>query len=90
MSYSEVKVAFKAEEHAAAKAADQIYEEISEALADGLQPTDVVVVAGIVQPSAKLWAYLAGASKQEFASRLIAIGVMLARDNWPEDVPVPE
>ena len=88
MSYSEAKVAFKPAEHEAAKAADQIYELISGALADGVQGTDIAVIAGILQPSTKLWGYLASTSKEEFAKRLIAIGVMLGRDNWPEDPTV--
>ena len=79
--YDKTKVDWKDEEHQAAENADQIYEVLHPALADGVQAGDLAVVAAIFKPSMEVWKFLAGGNKAEFARKLIALGVMLERDN---------
>jgi hypothetical protein len=81
MAYDESKVNWSPEEHDAAENADKVYEAVSVAVADGLNTADAAVAFQILQPSMKLWSYLAGGTKEQFASKLIDLGVMLKRDN---------
>lgn len=81
MAYDEGKVAFSAEEHEVARAADTVYESVRTVLADGAQLTDITIAAALFQPMMKIWTHLAGGSREDLANRLIALGVMLARDN---------
>lgn len=81
MSYDEAKVNWTPAEHEAAENADKIYEAVSTAVADGVDTEDAAIAFQVVQPSMRLWAYLAGGTKEEFASKLIDLGVMLKRDN---------
>lgn len=81
MGYDRNKVNFKDEEHDAAQAADQIYEAAAAAAADGLSLDDLSVALGLLVPGKNLVAYLTGGSRADMAKRLIAVGVMLERDN---------
>lgn len=81
MGFDRNKANWSEEELQAAEAADKIYEAVAPAVADGVQVTDFAVVGAILAPIMALFRYLAGAGRKEFARRLIAIGVILERDN---------
>jgi len=81
MGFDRNKANWSEEELEAAEAADKIYEAVAPALADGIQPTDWTLVGAILGPVMALFRYLAGAGRKQFARRLIAIGVILERDN---------
>ena len=81
MSFSRDKANWSEEELNAAEEADKIYEVVEPVLADGVQRTDFFVIGKILGPVMALFKYLAGAGRKEFARRLIAIGVILERDN---------
>ena len=81
MGFDRNKANWTEEELEAAEVADKIYEEVEPVLADGVQKSDVLVLAKILGPVMQLFRYLAGAGRKEFARRLIAIGVILERDN---------
>lgn len=81
MGYDESKVNWKPEEHEAGKNADAVYEAVAAALKDGIGPTDLTVALAVLKPSMSLWAYLSAGTREQFASKLIDLGVMLKRDN---------
>ena len=81
MAYDEEKVNFSAEEHAAAKNADEIYEELKGMLADGLDLTDLTKIPGLIPPSVELYKWLASEDRAEFAGKLLSLATMLSRDN---------
>ena len=81
MSYSADKVAFTQEEHDAARAADEIYEVLRGALADGFQLTDLSVIPALIGPTTELYRWLGGGDRAEFASKLLVLGMQLKRDN---------
>ncbi len=81
MGFDRTKANWTEAELEAAEAADKIYEAVEPTLADGFQTTDFVVLGKILGPVMQLFKYLAGAGRKEFARRLIAIGVILERDN---------
>jgi hypothetical protein len=83
MGYDASKVNWTADEHAAAENADKIYETLRPALADGFQAHDTAAGLAVARPGYEVWAYLVGSAKDkaEFARKLIALGVMLERDN---------
>lgn len=81
MGFDRNKANWTEEELEAAEVADQIYEAVEPTLADGFQKTDFFVIGKILGPIMQLFRYLAGAGRKQFARRLIAIGVILERDN---------
>ncbi|MGH7165130.1 MAG: hypothetical protein ACREIS_06355 [Nitrospiraceae bacterium] len=83
MGYDKSKVDWTEAEHGAAENADKIYETLRPALADGLQAHDTAAGLAVAKPSYELWAYLVGNAegKADFGRKLIALGVMLERDN---------
>lgn len=91
MSFDEKKVQFTAEELDAARAADAIYEAVDEAIADGVQLTDLAVIPLAVPQILSLYKYLAGGSKADYAKKTIALGVALLRDNgWLDGLDGPK
>ena len=84
--FDPTKVQFDSKELDAAKAADDMYEVIRDQLEDGFQVADLVpILTASVGPVATLFGYLKSDSPQEYADKLIALGVMLERDNdWLE------
>jgi len=90
MAFDPSKVAFTADENNAARAADEIYEAVAEAVADGVQLKDLAVIPGAVPHILTLYAYLADGTKADYAKKLVALGVQLLRDNewldgWESD-----
>ena len=81
MGFDRNKANWSEEELQAAEAADKIYEAVAPAVAEGVQITDFAVVGAILGPIMALFRYLAGAGRKQFARRLIAIRVILERDN---------
>lgn len=81
MGFDEGKVQFNAEELDAASAADALYEMFADALVDGLDVSDLAVIPAAMPKVVALYRFLAEGSKAEYASKLIALGVMLERDN---------
>ena len=81
MGFDRNKANWSEEELEAAENADKIYEVVQPAIADGVQNTDFFLIGKILGPVMALFKYLAGAGKKQFARRLIAIGVILERDN---------
>lgn len=79
--YDEQKVDFTPEEHDAAKTADEIYEKLHEMLENGIDLSDIAQVPGLITPSLKLYKWLMSADRAEFAGKLLALAVMLNRDN---------
>jgi hypothetical protein len=62
-----------------------LYELFEAALADGLDVSDLMAIPAAIPHVMSLYSYLADGSKAEYAQRLIALGVMLLRDNeWLE------
>jgi hypothetical protein len=86
MGFDEDKVAWSLEEVASAKSADALYELFEAALADGLDFSDLAAIPAAVPHVMGLYGYLADGTKTEYATKLIALGVMLLRDNEWLDV----
>lgn len=81
MGYDRLKVNWTDAEHSAAEAADELYEAGHEAAKDGFQTSDLAMLPGLFGPTRKLYSYLFGGDRSELAPKLIALGVMLERDN---------
>ncbi len=81
MGFDESKVQFNTEEMDAARDADNLYELFADALADGLDLSDLAVIPAAMPSVVALYRYLAEGTKAEYADKLIALGVMLVRDN---------
>lgn len=81
MGFDENKVAWSADEIVSAKAADALYELFEEAMADGIGFDDLTAIPAAVPHILVLYSYLAEGTKVEYANKLIALGVMLLRDN---------
>ena len=81
MAFDESKVQFTVEELGAAKSADTIFEVVSAAFEDGIDIGDAAVIPMLIGPFTNLYGYLATGSKADYAKKLIALGVALARDN---------
>jgi len=73
MGFDLDKVDWSAEELDAAEGLDKIYE----GLADGIDLTDVLLVTELMP----LWDFLKSATKKEYADKLLALAVLLYRDN---------
>jgi hypothetical protein len=74
MAFDANKVQFTADELTAAASADVIYE----SLKDGASADDLIVILPQVLP---LFAFLKSDQPVDYATKLIALGVMLMRDN---------
>lgn len=81
MGFDRDKANWTEAELEAAEAADKIYEVVQPAVADGVQNKDFFLIGKILGPVMELFKFLAGAGRKEFARRLIAVGVILERDN---------
>jgi hypothetical protein len=81
MSFDPNKVAWDPAETASAQSADALYELFEAALADGLDLNDLMSIPAAIPHVMALYAYLADGTKSEYATKLIALGVMLLRDN---------
>ena len=82
MGFDRNKANWSEEELTAAEAADKLYEAIQAVAGDGLQVTDLAVVGALFGPIVDLYNGLKSQSdRTDFAKRLIAIGVILERDN---------
>jgi len=87
MAFDPNKVQFSVEELDAARNADSIYETIHEAVADGLEFSDLAAIPAVVPYVLNLYKYLAGGSKVDYAKKIIALGVSLLRDNeWLDEL----
>lgn len=81
MAFDREKAQFNQEELDMAQAADFLYETFRTALEDGLDFQDLSVIPAAVPQIMALYGYLAGGTKAEYATKLIALGVALLRDN---------
>lgn len=81
MSFDESKVQFDGAEMDAARAADNLYELFAEAMDDGFDMSDLAAIPAAMPHVMALYGFLAEGSKAEYAKKLIALGVMLERDN---------
>jgi len=79
--FDPTKVQFNQEELEAAKAADSIYETVSDAAEDGFQFEDLAAIPMAVPHMLALYRYLASGTKADYAKKLVALGVCLLRDN---------
>lgn len=73
MPFSLAKVDWTDDELAAAEGLDKIYE----GLADGLDIGDIL----LAMEAEALWNFLKSASKKEYAEKLVALAVLMYRDN---------
>jgi len=91
MAFDENKVAWTLDEITTARAADALYELFDEALEDGVGFEDLTAIPAAVPHIMVLYGYLAEGTKVDYANKLIALGVMLLRDNeWLEALDEPE
>lgn len=81
MPYDPDKTKWTIDEHDAAENADRLYELIHDAAADGFQTTDLMALTAALGPSHRLYSYLFGGERGHLPQKLIALGVMLERDN---------
>jgi hypothetical protein len=81
MSFDESKVQFSAEELAIGGAADSLYELFADAMDDGFDLSDLAAIPAAVPHIMAMYGWLAEGTKAEYAKKLIALGVMLLRDN---------
>jgi len=88
MSFDPSKVKFTQEELDAAAAADIVFELLRDELEDGFQAADLIkILSGSLPSVIKLFEYLKSDAALEYADKLVALGVMLARDNDWLDAP---
>jgi hypothetical protein len=90
MAFDEAKVQFTAEEMAAAKAADALYDLFAQAVADGIDMSDFAVMLQAVPHIKALYGFLAEGSKADYAKKSLALGVALIRDNEVLDMLEPD
>jgi hypothetical protein len=85
------KAQFSQEDLAAGAAADVVQELLRTQLEDGFQASDLLaILTGSVGQVMPLFAYLKSDTPQEYARKIIALGVMLERDNdWLVPIPTP-
>jgi len=74
MAFDLAKIDWSEEELKAAAGLDKIYE----GLADGIDMGDILLFTEVMP----LWAFLESATKAEYASKLVALGTILFRDNF--------
>lgn len=81
MAFDANKVQFSAEELDRIKDADEIYETIAPALADGLDWSDFAVLGVFLAQGKRLIEWLMVGTKVQLGYKLIALGAGLIRDN---------
>ena len=91
MAFDATKVQFSQEELARIEDADNIFETVHPAIADGLDWSDFSVIALVFAPIKRVAEWLMKGTKVQLGYKLIALGTGLIRDNeflGPADSPV--
>ncbi len=81
MAFDATKVQFSAEELDRIKDADEMFEVIAPAVADGLDFSDLAVLGVLLAQGKRLVEWLMAGSKVQLGYKLIALGAGLIRDN---------
>lgn len=83
MPFNDTKAQFSAEELRAARTADEVFERVRDAVKDGIDLGDIMAIPEVLTRVLALLTFVAGApDRAETARRVIALGIMLERDNW--------
>ena len=81
MAFDATKVQFTQEELDRIRDADEIYETVAPAIADGFQWSDLAIIGVVLSQGKRLVEWLMAGSKRQLGYKLIAIGTGMIRDN---------